>query len=272
MFSKKYLTISDFSKISGVNRQTLIYYDRIGLFSPAHIANNQYRMYLHKQVDTIGIITILRDLGVPLKKIKEVIADISIDTMEKTLTYQINTIHEKIEKLTVLQDFTQIRLEQMREGKSFLQGAPNFSVTEIVEDVPIRIGKKIDCRQENIDDDVIIEFFDCIEDAKLPSIFSLGYIKKAEDILNRETNFISHMWFRLKNKKYANSFIPKGRYLIGYAKGDYGHTNYIYEDLIQYAKENGLTIDGNVYEEYLIDELSERNPNQFVLKIFIKIL
>lgn len=271
MFSKKYLTISEFAKISGVSRQTLIYYDRIGLFSPAHIANNQYRMYLHKQVDTIGIITILSDLGVPLKKIKEILADISIDTMEKTLTYQIDTIREKIEKLTVLQDLTQIRLEQMQEGKAFLQGKTNFLITERAEDTPIRIGKKLDCPQEEIDDDMIIEFFDHSESAKLPLIFTFGYIKKAEDILQGKENLVSHMWFRLKNDAYANAFIQKGKYLVGYAKGDYGCTNYIYKELIRYAKENRLTLDGNVYEEYLIDELSEQNPNEFVLKISVKI-
>lgn len=272
MFSKKYLTISEFAKIAGVSRQTLIYYDRIGLFSPAYIANNQYRMYLHKQVDSIGIITILSDLGVPLKKIREVLADISIDTMEKTLTYQINTIQEKIEKLTVLQDLTKIRLEQMQEGKAFLQGAPNFSITERAEDTPIRIGKKLDCKQEEIDDDMVIEFFDYIESAKLPLIFTFGYIKNAEDILQGNENTVSHMWFRLKNNAYANAFMEKGKYLVGYAKGDYGKTNYIYEALRQYAKENGLTLGGNVYEEYLIDELSEQNPSDFVLKISVKIL
>lgn len=271
MFSKQYLNISDFAKISGVNRQTLIYYDRIGLFSPTFVADNKYRMYSHNQVDTIGIITILSDLGVPLKKIKEILTDISIDTMEKTLNYQLDEIEKKIEKLTILKDMTQIRLEQMREGKRFLNGAANFSIKKITEEIPIRVGEKIDCKQENIGDDTVITFFDHIEQCGLPLIFSFGYIKNAENIERSNNNVISHMWFRLKNKKYANAVISPGNYLVGYAKGDYGNTNYIYKDLFAFARENKLQITGNVYEEYLIDELSEKNPNDFVLQILVKI-
>ncbi len=271
MFSKKYLTISEFAKISGVSRQTLIYYDRIGLFSPAHIANNQYRMYLHKQVDTIGIVTILSDLGVPLKKIKEVLTDISVDTMEQTLGYQLNVLQEKIEKLTALKEMTQIRLEQIEEGKAFFNDGVPFTIKEITEDVPVRTGEKIDCKQGCIDDDTVVRFFDDIERHNLPLIFTFGYMKNAEDILQNIPDFVSRMWFRLKDKKYANGFITKGRYLFGYARGDYGKANYIYDDLVRYAKEHDLTIVGKVYEEYLIDELYEKNPNDFLLRIFVKI-
>lgn len=271
MFTKNFLNISDFAKISGVSRQTLIYYDRIGLFSPAYVANNKYRMYSHNQVDNIGIITILSDLGVPLKKIKEILADISMDTMEKTLNYQLNAIQEKIDNLSILKDMTEIRLNQLQKGKAFLNGKSDFSVKEIVEDIPIHIGEKIDCNQEDINDEIVISFFDHTEKSGLPLIFTFSYIKKAEDLLKNNDCTVSHMWFRLKDKKYANAFIPKGKYLVGYAKGDYGKTNYIYTSLLQYAKENGLTITNNIYEEYLIDEFSEKNPDNFVLQILVRL-
>lgn len=271
MITKKYLNISEFAKISGVSRQTLIYYDRIGLFSPAYVADNKYRMYSHKQVDNIGIITILSDLGVPLKKIKEILADISADVMEQTLTYQINAIQDKIERLTVLKDMTQIRLEQMQAGKAFLRDTPDFSVKEVSEDIPICIGEQISCKQECIGDDIVIAFFDHAEKCGLPLIFTFGYIKRAEDILQGNENVVSRMWFRLKNKAYANAFIPNGRYLVGCAKGDYGNANYVYKELVRYAEENGLVLLGNVFEEYLIDELSEKNPDNFVMQILAEV-
>lgn len=271
MNTKKFLNISDFAKIAGVSRQTLIYYDRIGLFSPAFIADNKYRMYSHNQVDNIGIITLLSYLGVPLKKIKEILTDISAETMERTLNYQLNAIQEKIDKLSVLKDMTQIRLEQIKEGKTFLSKASNFSVKEIAEDIPIWGGDKINRNQNDIGDETIISFFDGAEKNGLPLIFSFGYIKNANDILRKNYNTVNRMWFRLKNKKFANSFIPKGKYLVGYAKGDYGKTNYVYKDLLKYANENGITLTGNVYEEYLIDELSEKNPDNFLLQIRVKI-
>lgn len=271
MLQKKLLNISDFAEISGVSRQTLIYYDRIGLFSPAFVADNKYRMYSHNQVDNIGIITILSDLGVPLKKIKDILANISVETMEKTLKYQLDAIQEKIEKLIVLRDMTRIRLEQIEEGKNISSDSPNFFIKEIPDDIPIRVGNRIDRKQEDIGDETILDFFDTVEQSGLPLIFSFGYVKNAEDILQNTCHTVSRMWFRLKNRKYANASIPAGKYLIGYGKGDYGKTNYIYRDLLTYANENGFTIAGNIYEEYLIDELSEKNPDNFVLQVRVPI-
>lgn len=267
---KKLLNISDFAKISGVSRQTLIYYHRIGLFMPAFIANNKYRMYSHNQVDNLGIITILSDLGVPLKKIKEILTDISAKKIEQTLNYQLKAIQDKIEKLSLLKDMTQTRLEQIEEGKSFLSENGGFIEKEL-EDTPIFVGNNVDLNSNNIDDETVIEFFDYAEKFDIPLIFSFGFIKNVEKILLNGDNTVSNMWFRLKNIKYANAFIPKGKYLIGYAKGDYGKTDYVYKDLEKYVKKRGLTVTGNVYEEYLIDELSEKNPDDFVLRITVKI-
>lgn len=271
MFSKKFLNISDFAKISGVSRQTLIYYDRLGLFSPAYVANNKYRMYSHNQVDTIGVITLLSDLGVPLKEIKRILTDISVETMTKTLNYQSEIIQEKIEKLTLLRDMIQIRLEQLKEGADIQRGVSEFCIKELDCDIPICTGNEINLNQDDIGDETIIDFFEAAEKKRLPLIFSFGFIKNADDILRKDYGMVSHMWFRLKNKKYANAFIPRGKYIVGYIKGDYGKTDQIYDDLLEFASKMNTKITGSVYEEYLIDELSEKNPDNYLMKAFVKI-
>ncbi|WP_301426247.1 MerR family DNA-binding transcriptional regulator [Carnobacterium sp.] len=45
---KEYLTISQFSALSGISRKTLIYYDKIDLFSPKMVTDKGYRMYEEK--------------------------------------------------------------------------------------------------------------------------------------------------------------------------------------------------------------------------------
>ncbi len=271
MSTKNLLNISDFAKIAGVSRQTLIYYDRIGLFSPVAVADNKYRMYSHNQVDNISIITILQDLGVPLKKIKEILADISVETTKKTLNYQLSAITQKIEKLNVLKDMVKIRLEQIETGEKFYNAPTDFFVKECTEDIPIRISAPVDFKQDDLSDEAVVDFFDDTEKAGLPLIFAFGFIKRAEDISNGIYDSVSHLWFRLKNENYANAYIPKGKYLIGHANGNYGNTNHIYGELRKYAEEHNLTIFGNAYEEYLIDELSEKNPDNFVLEIGIQV-
>ncbi len=271
MFSNKLLNISEFAKLAGVSRQTLIYYDKIGLFSPAFVAENKYRMYSHNQVDNIGIITILEDLGVPLKKIREILADISVETMSNTFAYQLDAIQKKIEKLELLRDMTEIRLEQLREGARHSDGLHDLHITEIKEDIPIYLGGELNGEQHGVGDAEVMVFFETIEKTELPLIFTFGYVKNGREIQQGIYDKVSNMWFRLKNEQYSNSNISKGKYLIGYCKGYYGNTNYIYDELMEYVKKNNLHICGKVYEEYLIDEMSEKNPDEFVVKIIVKV-
>lgn len=271
MFSKKFLNISDFAKLSGVSRQTLIYYDRIGLFSPSFIAENKYRMYAHNQIDIICTITILKDLGVPLKKIKQIIKNKSPETSIKILNYQLNAIQEQIEKFTALKNMTQMRLEQIVKGHTLFEQLPLFNVIQEDKDVPFYIGEQINCVQSLIEDDDIDVFFKGIEKNKIPLIFAFGYIKTNENVMAGNNEMVSRMCFRLNDEKYANAFMQSGKYIVAYAKGDYGKSGYIYNAILQYAAENGFTLTGDFYEEYLIDELAEVNPENYVFQVSVRI-
>ena len=46
MKDRYYMTIKEFSNITGIKSQTLRYYDQIGLFSPEHRGENGYRYYV----------------------------------------------------------------------------------------------------------------------------------------------------------------------------------------------------------------------------------
>ncbi|MBD5152161.1 MAG: MerR family transcriptional regulator [Oscillibacter sp.] len=69
--SEKLFKITEFATIAGTNRKTLQYYDEIGLFSPAYVAENGYRYYSLLQLDRLALIAVLRDLGLPLREIKQ---------------------------------------------------------------------------------------------------------------------------------------------------------------------------------------------------------
>ena len=58
--------ISEMASLFNVSRQTLIYYDKIGLFKPAVVNDKGYRFYSPTQ---IPLIYMLRDLGLELDEI-----------------------------------------------------------------------------------------------------------------------------------------------------------------------------------------------------------
>ncbi len=271
MFTKKFFTVSEFAKISGVSRQTLIYYDNIGLFCPVSVAENKYRLYSHNQIGIIGIISILSDLGVPLKEIMHIVKNISPKTMESVLNAQLNLIKEKIKKLKLLNEMVELRLESLLLGNGAVDNIDNFSIVNIGEDIPVFIGGKIDRTKEEITDDEMIDFFERSEKEKIPSVFALGYIKEKQNVLSNKEDVVSAMYFRLKNKSCANGFMSAGKYAVGFAHGDYGKTDYIYKKLFEFLKENDLKIIGDFYEEYLHDELVRENPDDFILRLSVQV-
>ena len=48
----KYFTAGEFAAIHGMSKQTLLFYDKIGLIKPAYVdENNRYRYYSAKQME-----------------------------------------------------------------------------------------------------------------------------------------------------------------------------------------------------------------------------
>lgn len=66
-------TISEMARMFDLSRQTLIYYDRIGLFKPAHVNGEGYRFYAPVQIPQLRLICLLRDMDVELKDIAELL-------------------------------------------------------------------------------------------------------------------------------------------------------------------------------------------------------
>ncbi|WP_406541438.1 MerR family transcriptional regulator [Clostridium ljungdahlii] len=86
--SKKYLTIGAFSKLSGINRKNLIYYDNVGILKPVFVKENGYRYYSYSQLDEVSIILALKDLDIPLKKIKNYMENVSPHNLINLITDQ----------------------------------------------------------------------------------------------------------------------------------------------------------------------------------------
>ena len=52
---------------------------------------------------------------------------------------------------------------------------------------------------------------------------------------------------------------------------DYNKTEKLYQKMLDGLVENGYEIDGDAYEEYIIDEVAEKNPEKYLVKVMIKV-
>lgn len=67
------LTPSEFSSISGLSKQTLLFYEKKGIFFPAYKDEKGYRFYSLDQIDVIVTIQALQAIGLSLNEIQSYI-------------------------------------------------------------------------------------------------------------------------------------------------------------------------------------------------------
>lgn len=91
-------TVGKLSKMFGISRTTLLYYDQIGLLCPTARNTARYRLYSQADADRLEQIMILKHAGVPISEIKNLISS------EETIVFgrlmkRLGEINLEIEKL-----------------------------------------------------------------------------------------------------------------------------------------------------------------------------
>ena len=135
-------TISEMANIFGVSRQTLIYYDKIGLFGPAEVNEKGYRFYSPTQIPLMRLICMLRDLGVDLDEITRLTCSYDVAEMANRLRERVSELDGQIAALEKERNSVQERLSfyndvsywKARQGVPTLKAFPDRYV--IVEPFP----------------------------------------------------------------------------------------------------------------------------------------
>jgi DNA-binding transcriptional MerR regulator len=104
------VTISEMAKLHHLTRQTLIYYDHIGLLKPVYINEHGYRFYSVYQIPVLREICLLKKLGVKLDDIKKSIEVRNPDSVINMLELQKKLIDEQIQELNQTRMYLQQRI------------------------------------------------------------------------------------------------------------------------------------------------------------------
>lgn len=73
------MTVKEISEITGISVRTLHYYDEIGLLTPSQKSAAGYRLYDDKALERLRQILFFREFDLPLKEIRAVMDDPSLD-------------------------------------------------------------------------------------------------------------------------------------------------------------------------------------------------
>ena len=105
--ARNFFTVGELASLFGISKQTLQYYDRIGLLSPAYVSENGYRHYSIDQYLDLDLIVRLRSLQFSLPQIHRYLGARSRKEMQSLLTNRAqecrDLIRQQEELLTRLQ-------------------------------------------------------------------------------------------------------------------------------------------------------------------------
>lgn len=264
----RYLSISEFSKISNVSRKALIFYDNIGLFSPDSIGSNGYRYYSHEQIYLISVINTLKELGMPLSAIKTYMANRTPDDAIVLLEQQNEFITQKIRELQGVQDMLATKLQKLRQGAQIADTKIRLVKQE---ETPIFISDPIEKEKNDIYDDEWVNFYVKCQKYHVTFGYPEGFLVCKNNLLTHQTDIADHIICHVGNTRYANSSMPEGNYAVACGRGSFQDTSPIYERLLNYIHENQLEITGHAYETRLIDEAASKNPDLQIIQVCIQV-
>lgn len=99
---RKYLTIGELSDLLNLSAHTIRYYEKEELIKPKHTTDKGYRLYDYDDMFIVSSVMVLRDSQIPIKDIRELIADYNKEDHVKLLNQSKVKIDEEIERLCEL--------------------------------------------------------------------------------------------------------------------------------------------------------------------------
>ena len=268
MKKTKYLTTGEFADLCQVEKHVIFYYDQIDLLKPFFTEKNGYRYYSYHQYDTFLVITLLKNLGMPLKEIKKYLKDRSPARFQELLDVQLARLNAEAESLRKKVQYVSEMRELTKEAVCAEKGVIR-AVT--LPAAPLICSRNPDSGQSLFMDNFSKEYTGFCKSNHLSDSSIVGTALRIEADGTVDTSRFSYLYAYAAGGgecegaseiAYPGVF-PGGKYLTVYHQGEYETLDYAYEALLSYARENGLPLGDFAYEEYLMSDAAVSSPSEY---------
>lgn len=265
MNQEKQLTIMEFSRLTGIKRENLRFYDRIGLLSPDMRGANNYRYYSRRQLSEAYLIVSLRGLGVGIENIKQFAAKRTPEHVLMLFAQQDARIQAEIEQLREISLMMQIHADMVRETLSHDEDA-----LFLEEKKPEAIFLCPPIPTDMDDDEGGLFSYDYAEANGINLGFPQGTLVAKERLEVKDPALGDRYYFKVGNG--GNAHKPAGLYAVAYGQCDPWNAEALYRRLLTFIADQGLRICGNAYEEYPLGDISVQDRDQSYVRLEIPVL
>ena len=263
------LTVGEMAKLAGISRQTLIYYDREGIFRPSSVNRETgYRYYTADQLETLVNILNLREAGVPLREIRAHMANRTAEATAALLKEQARRAREQVAHWEMVAR----RLERKAESLAHLTAPGEDFLVELPEEY--LAVEPVGGRRGLADVDVALKrVLARASEQGLPHFYQLGDTLSPEDLAVGNYLRFSAAFLPLQGVPEGPGIVKKPAGLYGrcFHRGTYETTFEAYGTLLRRLADTGYRPSGGSYEYCVLDSMSSDTPEEYVTEIQIPV-
>ncbi len=251
---EKYLSISQMAQIHNISRQTLIYYDKIELFTPTHVDNNGYRYYSPYQIPFLREICFLKSIGIKLDDIKNHIKHRNLTSSISLLEYHKEFIDKEIKNLLSIRELIKQRLNVYTNVDQFKDELCKPIIEEFSERKAVFVPFKNEISKKELHFTSmkawnILNKHEILSSKKFGTIIMKNQLEK-KYIFERAGVF--SILSSIENNIEDIITLPAGKYVCMYKYGMPYDTEFLYK-LLEWINDNSYKIIGNIVDMCLLD-------------------
>ncbi|NLM04922.1 MAG: MerR family transcriptional regulator [Clostridiales bacterium] len=248
--------VKELADMAGVSTRTLRYYDEIGILKPVRKNPSGYRIYGPEEVDRLQQILFYRELGVDLKRIKDILCSPDFD--------EIKVLKEHLEKLLEMRENLDLLIKNVnktilsKERKIKMNDSEKFEgfKKKLIEDNEKKYGKEIrekygeetvnksnskllNMTQEEYDEvkNLEKELFTTLKEA-----FKIGdpageLAQKTADLHRKWLTFYWKNYSKEAHAGLAQMYVDDERFAAYYDRVEPGATEFLRDAILIYTKE-----------------------------------
>ena len=282
---KHRFTAGELSRLSGISKQTILFYDKKGILKPQFTdEKNGYRYYSADQLELLDSILMLKEMGLSLEEIRNFLEKRTGNDALFLMRKQLSDIHNKIQHLQLVEKRLSRKVLSLedyyanREEVVFLQhakaeilavekvhypGSPSTTASQADKVSP-------DYQQDLLAQDIAVKKL--LTKAKkdhYPYFYQQGAMVLLDLLKQRQYLRASFVFLPLeKNCSKADCLIkPPGLYAHYYFTGPYTKIGSGYQYLLSEIEKQGYQTSGYSYEYCILDSLTNSESEEYVTLI-----
>lgn len=266
----QYLTTSEFARICGVTKFTLFHYDEIGILKPEIVDDKGYRLYSIRQLSTYDIITVLKQVGTPLKEIKGYLENQDTAYFLEILAEKKIQLDHELRKVKRMQQLLQSAIDTTKYAIQVTAGQPRLKDCDEEYLIAVNISQESNDRSRV---QKIYEQYHYCEEHDLFMALAVGFIISKSSLEKAQYQNADY-FFCITDNRFDSEFLhvkPAGRYAIVDHQGPREHISVSYEKLKAYIAQNHLDIIGGAYEYELLNSMAAGNPENYIIEIAVRV-